>query len=163
MPVCDLRRGLGHRDAALRDELHRVVLAQDAGGSRRGELADRVAGHARELVPAPAVDDRGEAQQRGRDDQGLGDRGIPDRVGVADRAVRAQIDPGCVGESAEMLGEPGFGEPGVEESGGLRALSGRDDDDSHGFHPALCRAARRTVPTKYRERWRVPQGGRTAT
>ena len=93
------------------------------------------------LSRRPPSVDRGEAQQRGRDDQGLGDRGIPDRVGVADGAVGAQIDPGCVGEGIEMLGEPGFGEPGVEESGGLRALSGRDDDDSHGFHPALCRAA----------------------
>ena len=68
------------------------------------------------------------------------------QVGVADRAVPTQIDTRCVGESIQMLGEPGFGEPGVEESGGLRALSGRDDDDSHGFHPAwsACRTSNGT-------------------
>jgi hypothetical protein len=133
----DLRRRLGHRDAALRDELHRIGLAQDAGGGSRCELADRVAGHAADALAPAALRDRGEAEQRGRDDQRLGDRGIPDRVGVAEGAMRAQVDAGRVGEGIEVLGEPGLREPWVEESGGLRALTGRDDDDSHGFHPAL--------------------------
>ena len=132
-----LRGRVGHRDAALGDELHRVVLGQDAGSGRRGELTDRVAGDAAELVAATAVGHGGEAEQGGRDDQGLRDRGIPDRVGVADRAVLAQLDAGGVGQGIEMLGETGLGEPGFEESGGLRALSGRDDYDWHGFHPAL--------------------------
>ena len=53
----------------------------------------------------------------------------------------SQVDARGIGETVEMLGEPGFGEPWLEESGGLRALTGRDDDDSHGFHPAVLRAS----------------------
>jgi hypothetical protein len=72
-----------------------------------------------------------EGEERGRDDQGLSDRGVADRVRVGHGSVGAEIDFRGIGESVEVFGEPGFGEPGFEEPRSLRTLSGGDDDDTH--------------------------------
>ncbi len=65
----------------------------------------------------------------GGDDERLGDGGVVDGVGVATRCRGREVDAGGVGERGEVVGERGLGEPGGEESGGLGALSGADDDN----------------------------------
>ncbi len=108
-----------------------------------GELRESRAGLARVVAEHGA-----EGEQRGRDDQRLSDRGVADRVRVGDGAVGAEVDLRGVGESVEVLGEPGFGEPGFEEPGGLRSLSGRDDDDTHRSSLSTDRGRGRADATK---------------
>ena len=57
----------------------------------------------------------------------LRDRGVPDCFSVCLGAVVRQVDAGDGAEPVQAVGELGFSEPGSEKTGGLGALSGRDD------------------------------------
>jgi hypothetical protein len=68
------------------------VFGEDAGGGRRGDLADRVTGDAPDLITPTAVEQRAEGEQSGRDDERLGDLRVTDGAGVGDGAVGDQVD-----------------------------------------------------------------------
>ncbi len=99
----------------------------DTGGG--GDLADRVSGGDRDV--GKGVGGVREELERGeqarRDEQRLGDRGVPDGLGVGLGAVVREVDTGDGGEPVQPIGEAGFGQPGFEEAGGLCALTGRDN------------------------------------
>ena len=81
---------------------------------------------------AAALEQRGQTDQPGGDDQRLGHRGVADRVRVRDGAVRGEVDTDRLRVRGDLLGHRGDGEPRLEESGGLGALT-RGDDDNHAF------------------------------
>ena len=87
MPVGRDRARGGHRLAALADEDHGLLGAHDAGGRGRGDLAHRVAGAGADLAEAlgRVLEEGQQADQPARDDQRLGDGGVPDGVGVGRR------------------------------------------------------------------------------
>jgi hypothetical protein len=72
-----------------------------------------------------------EGDQPRPDDQRLSDRGIGDGLGVGDGAVLDEVYPADHREPLEAFAHTGDVEPGIEETGGLGALTGRNDDE-HG-------------------------------
>jgi len=72
----------------------------------------------------------------GGDQQRLGDRGVPDRVGVRFGAVVQKIEIGDGGPPDEAVGHAGHLEPGREEAGCLGTLAGSDEYE----HPSIFRA-----------------------
>ena len=61
-----------------------------------------------------------------------------DRLGVGLGAVVDEVEPGDRREPVEAGGEGPVLEPGLEETGGLGALAGSNDDE-HGLHSAGSR------------------------
>ena len=125
--------GGGHGVSALAHEDHRLLGGEDSGAHRRGDLADAVAGSGRHLgVGLGGVREQAQqAHQTCAHQQRLRDRGVTDRLGVALGAVREQIDAGDRREPSKSVGEPLDLQPWEEETGGLGALSGRDNGE-HG-------------------------------
>jgi hypothetical protein len=123
-------------------------MACSADSTRRGDLADRVAGaRADGLEAVRGVLEQGqEGHQAGGHDERLGDRGVLDGVRVGGGAVGDEVHPGDGREPGHAVPESGELQPGVEESRGLGALSGRDDNQ-HALHSAPFRGARKVSGT----------------
>jgi hypothetical protein len=96
------------------------------------DLAERVRGVREELE---------RRDQTGGDQQRLRDPGVADRLGVRLGAVVRQVQVGDGREPREARREGRILEPGLEESGGLGALAGSDDDE----HVLHCAAWWRSV------------------
>ena len=111
----------------------------DAGAGGGGDLADAVAGDRADLAEGVGRvrEERERGDQAGGDQQRLGDRGVADRLGVGLGAVVGQVEAGDGRQPVEARGEGRVLEPGREETGGLGALAGSDDDE-HGLHSAAC-------------------------
>jgi len=78
------------------------------------------------------------SRDRHGDQQRLGDRGIGDLVRTGGRPAGDQVAPGDVGPGGEAVAEAGQVQPGCQEAGGLRALTGGSDNK----HPSTlhCRS-----------------------
>ena len=137
--------GLGHRPSADADESQGVLFAQDAGGRRCGELADRVPGDAGDGV---AVVERVPRQEAGRDDERLSDLRVADPIGIPLGAGGDEVDARPLGVGGEALARAVELEPGGEEPGGLGALPGEDRDDHFSILP---RIERRLLAIPHRE------------
>ena len=159
MPVAVRAAAVGHGATAFADEHHRLLGADHACRGGGGELADRVAGSDADLaVRVRGVREDGqEGDETGADKQRLGHRGVADLLRVGLGAVAHQVQSGAGGEPAQALGHSGELEPRAEETGGLGALSGRDDDE----HPSTVPdegGNRIASPTNLRSPlWRIPQ------
>ena len=126
------RCGLGHRAAADAHQAHTVLLGEDAGGDERRDFAHGVAGDA--VRPVTGGDERAPGEQARGDDEGLGDLGVADAVGIPLGSGGDEVDLGERGVLLEQLAGAFGVEPRGEEPGGLRTLA-REDGDDHGFHP----------------------------
>jgi hypothetical protein len=82
--------------------------------------------------------------ETGGDDERLRYGGVADRVGIRSRAVGHQVDAGAFGELLDERARLRVVEPGGEEAGGLRALSGSYENDHRTILPmnALCTVER---------------------
>ena len=106
----------------------------DASG--RGELTHAVSGgnvgaaEGNLRVPGQRL----RRQEARRDQQRLGNGGVPDGLSVGLRPVERQVDTSGLREAVQGV-DGGAGEPGGEESGGLGALSGRDDRKHEDYPP----------------------------
>ena len=86
------RRGLGHCQAALAHERHRLLQGHRLGRRQRSELADRVADH--EVRLDPAILECREHRQGGRDERGLLHGRVDQFLGIGVEAEALQIEPG---------------------------------------------------------------------
>ena len=118
------RRGRGHGASTLADEHEGIVVAQRTGEGGRGQLTDAVTGDDIGLLVTQQLTCR---RDRRGDQQRLGHRGVANRVGIGRGAKGGQVKLGHLAEVGEARSEAGHLEPGGEESGGLGALTGRDD------------------------------------
>ena len=100
-----------------------------------------------EGVVGAEVEDGPQARQRRRDEQRLGDGGVPDGVGVRRGAVGDQVEAGRAGGPRDRLGDGRQLEPRGEHAGGLGALTGADDDEHATTLPGRRRPARLTACT----------------
>jgi hypothetical protein len=127
--------GRRHRPAALTDEDHGLLGRQHADAGGGGDLAHRVSGgHPDEGERVGRMREQLEGrQQPGGDQQRLRDGGVADRLGVRLGAVVRKVQTAYRGEPGGAGGEAGLTQPGLEETGGLRPLSGRHD----GEHPFM--------------------------
>ena len=132
MPVSVTDAALGHRLAALAGEDERGLGGHDAGDGGGGELAH--------TVPGDEVGGDARAPRDGRapaaDEQRLRDGGVADLVRVGGGAVADQVEAGDGRPPVRRSATPGSSSHGFEESGGLGALSGRDDGE-HESNSAL--------------------------
>jgi hypothetical protein len=115
------RARLRHLATALTDEHQRLLGGDDPGPCRGRDLADGVPGPDRHLGEGlgglrEELKQRGEA---GRNDQRLGDRRVPDRVGVGLGAVFEQVDASDGGEPLHPVVDGGQLQPRSEQSWGL--------------------------------------------
>ena len=100
------------------------------GGQRRVGKLIRLAGRAEQLG---RHGDRGGHQQR------LGDRGVPDLLGVGAGPAPDQVASGKLGQGAEAVGESGQLQPRSQESRCLGALTrGREEKHLSTLH---CRTS----------------------
>ena len=140
MPVGDVRGGVGHRPAALGDEAHRVGFGEHAGAGGRGDLADGVPGDAADCA-------RHGRRRAARRASRMPAATMSGWATAVSRMVSASDSVPCATRSSPAASEmhrraarrSGLGEPGSEESGGLRALSRADDDDHHSSLPIVGR------------------------
>jgi hypothetical protein len=90
------------------------------------------------------VREQGECGKHGRRyEEGLRDRGVPDRLGVPLGAVVHEIEPGHGGQPDQAVREHGILHPGLQEARGLGTLA-RGDDRKHKSHHAGFAAFTRT-------------------
>ena len=68
------------------------------------------------------------AASAGRHQQRLGDRGIPDLVGVGCAAAAREITSGQARPMGQAVGDPGHVQPRGEKPGSLGTLPRRDDN-----------------------------------
>ncbi len=133
------RRRRRHRRGAHRDQAHRVVRVQHAGNDPGRQFPDAVSrgrvggnlarGPARQF---PRRDERGAQQQR------LGDRRVPDLVGARGGTAPDQVAARQFGGGTKAFGDTGQLQPRGQETRRLRALPGCGDDQ----HPPTlpCRS-----------------------
>ena len=130
-----LGRGLSHGASARADEPHAVDVADHARGHERRDLAHGMAGDAAE-GGALIVGERLPREDARRDDQWLRDGCVADAVGVPFGAGGDEIDIGGRRVALEALTRTVELEPGGEETGGLRPLSG-ESGDNHSIYSSV--------------------------
>ncbi len=119
--------GLGHLRAAGGGQLHGVVGADDAGDRVGGDLADGVAGDDQFRRGQQAA--AGQflmREQRGRDHQGLGDRGVGDLLGGRGGAESGQVEAADLGPAGELVGGSRQFQPRGQHPRGLGTLPGSE-------------------------------------
>jgi hypothetical protein len=87
-----------------------------------------VAGDPADPVTTP-IEECGQGEEAGGDNEWLGDRGVANGVCVRHCAVRDQVDSRGIRDRTEVIAKTGLAEPGLKESGGLGTLAGADNDD----------------------------------
>ena len=113
---------------ALGNKSHCIRFAQDACRGRGRELTNGMTRDTANEVSA-SLQQHEQREETGGDDERLGNPRVADRVSVRDGAVRSEVEPSRIRESREAFRQTGHLKPGGKEPGGLRALSGADDDD----------------------------------
>jgi len=93
----------------------------------------------------------------GRDQQGLGDGGVPDLLRAGRGAVGDEVASGQVGPGGETVAEAGQFQPGSEEAGGLGALA-RCGNDKHvlTLHCRTPLDRQNTARSFAAKLWRIP-------
>ena len=124
-------RGRRHAAAALADQHHGLLGREHAGTDRGRDLPDGVTGSCADPGEASRrVGEQGQqADQARADDERLGHGRVADRLRVGGGAVGDEVHAGHGRQPLESLADAIHLQPGTEESGGLRALAGRDDDE----------------------------------
>ena len=121
-------RRVRHRPAPDADQPYGVLRAQHPGDRPSGQLAHAVPGRDHAVVGVGDAQRRG-GDERGRHEQRLSYRGVPDFVGVGGCPVPDQVASGQIGPGPDLIGYAGQLEPGREEPRSLSALPGRGDDE----------------------------------
>ncbi len=123
-----------------------ALIDSGAGGGR--QLADAVARCSADCLECVggAGKELERRHQAGGNQEGLGDLGVADGVGVCFGAVVREVDARHGGQPLESRRELLVLQPGRQESGGLGTLA-RSDNDEHKGHSAR---SRRLTPAQRR-------------